>query len=136
MSAGRVEQCPVQQGKRDKKWHLRFTVSQMHVSQRRRKNRLFRKEAGNLRAAVESTVRQVKHRFPGSKLPVRGLFRVSCMMIGSAMMSNVRRIHGYLEKIELNGAQKAHLFSFPLKLISFIRPWISIFPFSRPFLET
>lgn len=131
-----VDQCPIQQGKRDKKRHLRFTESQMHVSQRRRKNRQFRKEAGNLRAAVESTVRQVKHRFPGSKLPVRGLFRVSCMMIGSAMMSNVRRIHGYLEKYDPNGAQEAHLFSFPLKFISIFRSWISIYTFSRPFWET
>ena len=56
----------------------------------------------HLRAAVEATVRQVKHPFPASKLPVRGKFRVSCMVIGSAMITNVRRIQRYLEsKIRL-----------------------------------
>jgi len=50
-----------------------------------------------LRAAVEATVRQVKHPFPASKLPVRGKFRVSCMVIGSAMITNIRRIQRFLE---------------------------------------
>jgi hypothetical protein len=44
---------------------------------------------------VEATVRQVKHPFPGGKLPVRGQFRVTCMILGSAMMSNIRRIQRY-----------------------------------------
>ena len=69
----------------------------MHVSQRRRRNQKNEDEAHNLRAAVEATVRQVKHPFPGSKLPVRGCFRVSCMMVGSAIMTNVRRISRYLD---------------------------------------
>src|SRR5208337_840989 len=51
----------------------------------------------NLRAAVEATVRSVKHPFPAGKLPVRGKFRVACMMIGSAAVSNVRRIQRYLQ---------------------------------------
>lgn len=87
-----VQQCPCQKGKRDSQRHLRFTEAQMHVSQRRRKNLVHVEEARNLRAAVEATVRQLKHPFPASKLPVRGLFRVTCMMVGSAMMANVRRI--------------------------------------------
>jgi len=44
---------------------------------------------------VEATVRQVKHPFPAGKLPVRGQFRVTCMVIGSAIMSNIRRIQRY-----------------------------------------
>jgi hypothetical protein len=60
---------------------------------------------------VEATVRQVKHPFPASKLPVRGEFRISCMVIGSAMMTNVRRIQRYLEariqkENEQDGAQE------------------------------
>ncbi|MDO9546165.1 MAG: hypothetical protein Q7J07_05390, partial [Pelolinea sp.] len=63
-------------------------------------------EGRNLRAAVEATVRQVKHPFPASKLPVRGRFRVSCMLIGSAMITNVRRIQRYLEaKLKLENEQ-------------------------------
>lgn len=59
-------------------------------------------EGHNLRAAVEATGRQVKHPCPASKLPVRGGFRVTCMDIGSAMTTNVRRIQRYLEaKIKL-----------------------------------
>ena len=102
-----VEICPAQKGKRDTNWHLRFTETLMHVSQRRRRNKKHEDEAHNLRAAVEATVRQVKHPFPASKLPVRGCFRVSCMMVGSAMMTNVRRISRYLGlKREQEMAQK------------------------------
>mgnify|MGYP007056088030 CR=1 FL=1 len=50
-----------------------------------------------MRAAVEATVRSVKHPFPAGKLPVRGQFRVACMMIGSAAVRNARRIQRYLE---------------------------------------
>jgi hypothetical protein len=31
-------------------------------------------------------------------LPVRGLFRVACVMVGSAAMTNVRRIYHHFEK--------------------------------------
>ncbi len=47
---------------------------------------------GNPRAAVEATIRSVKHRLNRGHLRVRGLFRVACQMIASAMMVNVRRI--------------------------------------------
>ena len=54
--------------------------------------------AGNPRAAVEATIRAVKHPLGRGRLRVRGLFRVACQMIGSAMMVNLRRIH----KAQLN----------------------------------
>jgi len=90
-------QCPAQPGKRDERHHLRFTQAQAQASQRRRRNQAQKKAAGNLRSAVEATVRSVKHPFPAAKLPVRGLFRVACMVIGSAAVTNVRRIQRYLE---------------------------------------
>jgi hypothetical protein len=90
-------QCPAQPGKRDQRHHLRFTQAQAQVSQRRRRSQAHKKEAGNLRSAVEATVRSVKHPFPAAKLPVRGLFRVACMVIGSAAVTNVRRIQRYLQ---------------------------------------
>jgi hypothetical protein len=92
-----LQSCPVQRGKRDPRWHLRFSQKQANVSRRRRRSLIHQEEGRNLRAAVESTVRQVKHPFPASKLPVRGLFRITCMLIGSAMMTNARRIQHYLE---------------------------------------
>jgi hypothetical protein len=87
--------CPAKPGKRDPNWHLRFTQDQTNASQRRRRSQIHQEEGRNLRAAVEATVRQVKHPFPAGKLPVRGQFRVTCMVIGSAIMSNIRRIQRY-----------------------------------------
>jgi hypothetical protein len=49
--------------------------------------------SGNLRAAVEATVRSVKHPFRHGKVLVRGLFRVSCVLLSSAIMVNARRLH-------------------------------------------
>jgi len=92
-----VKICSAQKGNRDTNLHLHFSEPQMHVSQRRRRNKKHKDEAHNLRAAVEATVRQVKHPFPASKLPVRGRFRMNCMMVGSAMMTNVKRISRYLD---------------------------------------
>jgi hypothetical protein len=101
-------QCPAKVGKRDAYHHLRFTQAEAQVAERRRRSRERKKEAGNLRSAVEATVRSVKHPFPAGKLPVRGQFRVACMIIGSAAVSNVRRIQRYLEaKNEEKKQQKA-----------------------------
>lgn len=101
-----LPKCPAQRGERDPRLHLRFSQEQANVSQRRQRSLIHQEEGRNLRAAVEATVRQVKHPFPASKLPVRGRFRVTCMVIGSAMITNVRRIQRYLEaKIQLENEQ-------------------------------
>jgi hypothetical protein len=89
--------CPVQCGRRDSRYYLRFSRQQANMSQRRRRSLRHQKEGRNLRAAIEATVREVKHPFPASKLPVRGLVRITCMVIGSALVSNARRIQRYLE---------------------------------------
>ena len=73
-------------------------IPALYVEQRRIKVTLKRQAIlamptqGNPRAAVEATVRSVKHPLNRGHLRVRGLFRVACQMIGSAMMVNVRRI--------------------------------------------
>lgn len=100
------EVCPAKPGKRDPRRHLRFTQSQSNVAQRRKRNQIHLEEGRNLRAAVEATVRQVKHPFPNGKLPVRGQFRVTCMVIGSAVMSNIRRIQRYKLKNSQQTNQK------------------------------
>jgi hypothetical protein len=100
-------QCPTQPGKRDGRPRLRFTQGEAHASQHRRRSQERKKTAANRRAAVEATVRSVKHPFPAGKLPVRGLFRVACLVIGSAAVTNVRRIQRYLEtKNQREGLQK------------------------------
>jgi hypothetical protein len=88
-------QCPARPGKYRLTHRITFPPSQVAVAQRRRRARAKEKEAKNHRAAIEGTVHQVKHPFPAGKLPVRGLFRVTCMMVASAAMANVRRIHRY-----------------------------------------
>jgi hypothetical protein len=98
--------CPAQPGKRDPRLHLNFSVAQANVSQRRRRSLACLKEGRNLRAAIEATVREVKHPFAASKLPVRGRFRIACMVVGSALVTNAHRIQRYLvAKIKLENEQ-------------------------------
>ena len=66
------EACPARPGQRDPRHRLRFTQAEVNVAQRRRRSQIHQEEGRNLRAAVEATVRQVKHPFPGGKVPVRG----------------------------------------------------------------
>jgi len=99
--------CPARPGKRDPRLHLNFSEQQVNVSQRRRRSLARQKEGRNLRAAIEATVREIKHPFPASKLPVRSRFRVACMVIGSAIATNARRIQRYLVvKTKLENEQK------------------------------
>jgi hypothetical protein len=89
--------CLAQAGKRDERLRVRFTQVEAQSSQRRRRSKENKPKAGNLRAAVEATVRSVKLPFPEAQLPVRGKFRVACMLVGSAAVANVRRIQRYLQ---------------------------------------
>ena len=86
-----------QDGKPDARYRLRFTQVEAQASQRRMPSQENKHRAGNLRAAVEATVRSVKLPFPEAQLPVRGKFRVTCMLIGSAAVANVRRLQRYLQ---------------------------------------
>jgi len=133
-----LQKCPAQRGERDPRWHLRFSQEQVNMSQRRRRSLAHQKEGRNLRAAVEATVRQVKHPFPASKLPVRGRFRITSMMIGSALVSNVRRIQRYLEakimleneqkdpQMGVGGSQKQPMVSFFASLKVVFRGWMAL----------
>jgi len=101
--------CLAQAGKQeDKRLRLRFSLAEGQASQRRRRSEENKRKAGNLRAAVEATVRSVKLPFPEAQLPVRGKFRVACLLIGSAALANVRRIQRYLQaKVKGEMKQKA-----------------------------
>lgn len=87
------DQCPSKPLKRDAKQALYFDSHGIEIARRRQRIDAERRSGRNPRAAVESTVRSIKHPFRQGKLPVRGLFRVTSMMLASAMMCNVRRIH-------------------------------------------
>ncbi|MFO7972863.1 MAG: transposase [Desulfobacterales bacterium] len=126
-----AQACPAKPGKRDPRRHLRFTQKQTNVAQRRRRSQIYLEEGRNLRAAVEATVRQVKHPFPASKLPVRGQFRVTCMVIGSAIMSNIKRIQKHralkLEKTDDKNPQIEQESIQPSSFRSFLTNFISMF---------
>jgi len=88
--------CRLQPQKRDPRYLLTFTTPEMRSAKRRKEYLTHQGYSHNLRSAVEATVRSVKHPFPAGKLPVRGQFRVTCMIITSAAITNVRRIQRYL----------------------------------------
>jgi hypothetical protein len=88
--------CPPHASHGKRSLLLRFTRADMDKAQRHRRSRALREAKTNLRAAAEATMRSLKHPFPAGKLPVRGLFRVTCLMVASAAMTNVRRIQRYL----------------------------------------
>jgi len=100
-----VEQCPTKRLKRKLKYVLRFSQHQVDLALRRQRSARARASGQDLRAAVEATVRSVKHPFGNGKVPVRGKHRVNMVMIGSALMSNLRRIHRYL--VDHNRPSKA-----------------------------
>jgi hypothetical protein len=91
-----ADRCRAKPQKRNPRFTLRFTQKEVFVAQRRRRHREFHCTPGNPRASIEATMRSVKHPFRQGKVPVRGLFRVTCMMIASAAMCNIRRIWRYL----------------------------------------
>jgi len=100
--------CPARLQKRDPRYCLSFTTAQIYSAIRRKAYLTHLGNSHNLRSAVEATVRSVKHPFPAGKLPVRGRFRITCMVIGSAAVSNVRRLHRYLQaEIRSEKIQKA-----------------------------
>jgi hypothetical protein len=88
--------CRTKPQKRDPRYLLTFTTQEMRAAKRRKSYLAHQDHSHNLRSAVEATVRSVKHPFPAGKLPVRGQFRVACMVIASAATTNVRRIQRYL----------------------------------------
>jgi hypothetical protein len=96
-TAGR---CPPQPDNRRRSLRLTFDQAEVEKSQRHRRSRATHTAEHNPRAAIESTVRSVKHPFPAGKLPVRGLFRITCLIVASAAMTNVRRIQRYVLSIQ------------------------------------
>ena len=117
-------QCPTRPRKRDAHHHLEIRLARAYSAQRRRQSLAQKKEARNLRAAIEATVRSVKHPFPAGKLPVRGSFRMTCLLIGSAAVTNIRRIQQYLT-VESRSDQQEETFFVIGK--AFLLSWISLF---------
>lgn len=88
--------CPAKPVKRQPAFRLNLTLKRIHSARRRRRSMERLRDGKNPRAAVEACMRSVKHPFRHSKAPVRGLFRITCLVVASAIMVNTRRIHRYL----------------------------------------
>ena len=86
------DRCRAKSGKKDPAFKLSFTQQEVNWARRRQRFENSRQAGKNPRAAIEAVIRAVKHPFPAGKLPVRGLFRVSCLVIASAAMANLRSI--------------------------------------------
>jgi hypothetical protein len=114
--------CPARFRKRKRFYGIYFLPAKMRVTLRRQGNTAFRKTKLNPRAAIEATVRAIKHPFPKGKLPVRGRFRMFSMMIASAAMNNVRQIQRYLKSKTKNG-ESVFLFAFPLHCFWTLQPF-------------
>lgn len=75
-----------------------------------------------IRAAVEATVRSLKHPFPGGKLPVRGVIRAHMLVCGSAVMVNVHRLCRYFQELPSSMDKEAPFAS----LLSLLSVFIAI----------
>jgi hypothetical protein len=106
------QRCRARPQKRDPRYFIDFTLQEFRVAQRRKDYLAQKQNEHNLRAAVEATVRSLKHPFPAGKLPVRGKFRMTCLMIASAILVNVRRIWKYQAPPERKEDQTPNGFSF------------------------
>jgi len=100
------EVCPSRRLKRRPLRVLRVNTRAVQVAKMRKDQGRNRQE-GNIRTAVEATVRSVIHPFGGHlcKFPVRGIIRVTQMVTCSAMMVNVRRIWKHMNTSPLKGVQ-------------------------------
>ena len=74
---------------------MSFSQVDLDRALRRQRMRAYHLGKKSLRAAVEATVGAVKRPFNNDKVPVRGTIRLGQMMIGSAVMVNIRRITRY-----------------------------------------
>lgn len=96
----------------DPRYFIDFTLQEFRIAQRRKDYLAQKQNEHNLRAAVEATVRSLKHPFPAGTLPVRGKFRIACVMISSAILVNVRRIWKYQTALDRKEHQNPDGFSF------------------------
>jgi hypothetical protein len=116
------QRCRARPQQRDPRYFIDFTLQEFRIAQRRKDYLAQKQNEHNLRAAVEATVRSLKHPFPAGKLPVRGQFRMTCLMIASAILVNVRRIGKYQTTIARKEDQNPDGFSF-----GFFSLWQNLF---------
>ena len=91
-----VQCCPAKLRKRHPVRVLCVDVHDVEIAHRRQQIAQNKAAGHNLRVAIESTIGTLKHPYPDDQLPVRGLGRVTDMMLACGLMLNVRRLWRYL----------------------------------------
>jgi len=81
----------------DPQHRLHITEIETFTVARRQHSQVQQQERRNLLAAVELVVSSYKYLFRSGKPTVKGQFRMTCLLIGSATVANIQRIHHYLE---------------------------------------
>jgi hypothetical protein len=90
------DRCPTKLLKRKPLRVLNFSQHAVDLALRRQRCAALLASGRNPRAAVEATVGALKHPFRHGKVPVRGRTRVHMLLLGSAVLYNVRQIHRHL----------------------------------------
>lgn len=113
---------------------LYFSHQQLDLALRRQRSAHAQTQGCHLRVAIEATVGAIKRPFSNDQLPVRGPFRVKMMMLGSAFMVNLRRIHRYQtaqnhQKQMQKGQGDSSTLSFSLPFRLQVRPLASYLAF-------
>jgi hypothetical protein len=90
------DRCPTELLKSQPWRKLYFRAYDLEIARRRQRLAQDGETIRRIRLIIESTIAAVKRPFRFGKLPVRGKFRVACLLVGSAAMTNLRRIHRYL----------------------------------------
>jgi Transposase domain (DUF772)/Transposase DDE domain len=93
-------QCPAKPFRKNPTPRIYFLKKELQAALRRQRMQASFKQNHNLRTAIEATCRAVKCRYPQGKFPVRGLFRMSYLLICSAVMNNVRRMDRYRQALQ------------------------------------
>lgn len=88
--------CPANAGV---KYHTFYFTHKEYLSKKRQQSiGHIPRERRKLRANVEATIREFKHRMPQGKLKVRGFFRTSIFAFSTAVAINFGRIYRYMKE--------------------------------------
>jgi len=90
-------QCRIQTNPEKKYAWLCVSKPRAVSSQRRRRFAHTKDRARALRPAIEATIFQLTHPFPNDKLPVRGLLRMTQMVLYGVLALNLRRVDRFLK---------------------------------------
>ena len=89
------QQCPIRVNQQQTRCWLIVPIQHIAAYQRRRRFEQTKEAARALRPAVEATMFQLKHKLRRGKVLVRGLLRVTNLVVCATLALNLRRIDRY-----------------------------------------